>query len=137
MKNIENILICYLTIILLDTYLIIKLRKLVYSFLLSKRNSNGAKRIHKSQSLWNRVTLFYIRELAIYREYDFFQKVRLSNIIFTIIQYIVIIFFSFLEMQKAIYAILLFLVIKFIFGIWIHTKFDAYRFAKFDKRYKK
>ena len=55
-------------IVLLDITICSHLRILVYSFLLSKRNIKGAKKIHKQQTRKDRFTLEYIKEHAIYQK---------------------------------------------------------------------
>lgn len=68
------------------------LRMLVYSFLLSKRNIKGAKKIHNQQSKKNRFTLSYIKNHTIFpKQFRRFYMFRLFYIYSLIPQYIIIV----------------------------------------------
>ena len=79
---IDVLILSYISLIGLDLINLIDLRKLVYSFLLSKRNLRGADKIHKMQSKKDRLSLSYIKEYTIYpKSFRFFFGFRLMNFI--------------------------------------------------------
>ena len=58
---VDLLILSTVILLILDCLLITTLRKLIYSFLLSKRNLKSAKKIHQQQSKTNRITLSYIK----------------------------------------------------------------------------
>jgi hypothetical protein len=82
-KAAYNILF-YFILLLLDIILFTTFRDLMFSFLLSKRNKKGAKKIHQSQDPSNRFTFNYVKDHAIYKkEFNFFHKFYIANLFFT------------------------------------------------------
>ncbi len=129
--------IYYICIILIDVILFIDLRKLVYSFLLSKRNIKTAKKIHLSQSKKNRITLAYIKTYTIYvKEFCFFQRLMVINMFLIIPQYILITIVSLYFVNVVLFVNIFFIVLKIMLNIVVRSKFNSKRISKFDKRYK-
>ena len=133
---IKILVLAYFLLIGIDTLNIVDLRKLVYSFLLSKRNKKSAQKIHLEQSRENRFTLSYIHKYAVYkREFRFFQK-SLMIYYYTIIpQYFFIIAINFISLYVTLALLIIFFMIKFVIAMMISTQFSHNRISRFDKRY--
>ena len=121
---------------MIDAIVLIDLRRLVYSFLLSKRNIKGAKKIHYAQSRKNKVTLGYIKEYTAYpKEFVLFQKCWILFIITLVPQYIVIALAQVLWNSTGCILVISFWLAKLILGITIRMQFNSKRISKYDKRY--
>lgn len=129
------LIVCYIGIAVLDLALTIDLRWLVYSFLLTKRNLKGAKKIHKEQCRKNKLTLGYIREYAVYtKEYQFFQRSWIVHISLIVPQYFSIVLLNLFSMFYAMILMLVFFVTKLVFyAVFVRTQFHG-RISRFDKR---
>lgn len=126
-----------IVILLTDYLLIVFLRRLVYSFLLSKHNIKGAKKIHCSQSYKNKLTLNYIKAYVIYpKQFDFWHKVYLFFLVSTPLTYIVIALVGIFDIATSVNLIIIFYVIKTICFFIVRAQFNSGRISKFDKRYK-
>ena len=133
---VKILIISYIFIVGIDLFNSIDLRKLVYSFLLSKRNIKGAKKIHLSQTLKNRFTLKYIKDYTIYpREFRFFHTCWIIHICSIIPEYILIIIVNFFSILNASILIAVLVVLKLIFSVLIRMQFSSNRISRFDKRY--
>ena len=124
--------------ILADSLLLIDLRKLVYSFLLSKRNIKSAKKIHNQQAFWHKVTLDYIREYAIYpKEFRFCQKALVIYMISILPQYVsFVIMLAILPKNTLIITMFVICIIKFVLLAFLYAQFNESRVSRFDRRYK-
>ena len=132
---VELLILLLLLLFLLDCGNLVFLRSLVYSFLLSKRNIKGAKKIHNEQSLKNRLFLSYIVEYAIYKkEFVFYHKCWVFNLISLVPQYsllfVVLMISSFVSLLFTVVLVLL----KLILFFFVMSNFSN-RISKFDKRY--
>ena len=128
----------YIGIIMLDLISLLSLRKLVYSFLLTKRNIKGAKKIHIQQTRIDRFTLSYISEFAVYKkEFKIRQKILVAYYIALIPQYSILTVISILSKHIAVVFCGALLCVKFVIETIICLEFDSKRFSKFDKRYGK
>ena len=122
---------------LFDGINLLELRKLVYSFLLSKRNIKGARKIHAEQTKCDRFTLAYIENYAIHkREFCFFQKLLVIYYYTVIPQYLLLILVGCFSITACIVLISIFFVLKIIAAVIIRANFSADRISRFDKRYK-
>ena len=121
---------------LYDLGLLYFLRDLVYSFLLSKRNQKGAKKIHKSQSLKNRLTLSYIEEHAVYqKQFKRFYRLRLGYIYALIPQYVILAASFIISKNVALAYLMLLFAVKIVLLFYIGHYFSS-KISIFDKRYK-
>ena len=122
--------------LLFDFVFIIDLRKLVYSFLLSKRNLKGAKKIHKAQTKKARLTLSYIRNYAIYpKHFNFYYKFRAIYFFSLIPQYVfMIILICFYALVAFVCEFFLLLLKLVLMEIIIGGNFSG-QVSKFDRRY--
>ena len=126
----------YIVFILNDIILFCDLRKLIYSFLLSKRNRKGAEKIHSEQSGWARFTLSYIKAYTIYpKEYRLFHGLYKASMIWLFPQYTSLIFVSIFWAHWFLLFALIFGIIKIILFIIVSLQFNANRISRFDKKY--
>ena len=131
------LIIFYLMLLLLDIILFITFRDLMFSFLLSKRNKKGAKKIHQSQDRLNRFTFNYVRERAVYKkEFHFFHKFYIANLYFSPFQYLLVIILNFISLKTTFIFQIIFCIIKFICNFILWSQQNSNRIFKFDKRYK-
>ena len=113
------------------------LRDLVYSFLLSKRNSKGAKKIHRIQSGRHKLTLSYIKHYTIYpKAFKRFYLLYLSYMASIIPQYAFIVIIFFMSKTAFNYALYSLLIIKVVLFFIIASNFSS-KISRFDKRYRK
>ena len=133
----ELIIAFYFLLLLSDVVLFTDFRKLMFSFLLSKRNEKGAKKIHQSQNRFNRFTFNYVKEHAVYKkEFHFFHKFYIANLYFTPVQYLAVIIFNFISLKITFILQIIFCVIKLICHFILRTQQNSNRIFRFDKRYK-
>ena len=126
----------YIVFILNDIILFCDLRKLIYSFLLSKRNRKGAKKIHLEQSTWARFTLSYIKDYAVYpKEYAFFHGLYKASMIWLLPQYMILTLVAIFWNDYFLLSAIIFGIIKIILCIIVGLQFNANRISRFDKRY--
>ena len=130
-------LLAIIVILLTDYLLITFLRRLVYSFLLSKNNLKGAKKIHCSQSHKNKLTLNYIKAYAIYpKQFNFWHKVYLCFLVSTPLPYIAIVLIGFFDIAASVNLIIAFDVVKTIWLFIVRSRFVTQYITIFDKRCK-
>ena len=128
-------------IVMLDVLLCNDLKNLVYSFLLSKRNIKGAKKIHDQQTKKDRFTLKYIEQYAIYpKEFRFFQSFRMIYL-YSLLPVYAILGTLFLISQNVPRNVLLIsigviIAIKLCIFAYICFHFRPYPISVYDKRYK-
>ena len=133
----ELLILFYLTLLLLDTDLFITFRDLMFSFLLSKRNQKGAKKIHQSQDRSNRFTFDYVREHAVYKkEFHFFHNFYMAYLYFTPFQYLLMIILNFISLKATFIFQIIFCITKLICNFILWSQQNSNRIFKFDKRYK-
>ena len=133
---VKLIIILYLAVIGTDAINLSDLRSLVYSFLLSKRNLKGAKKIHLTQTKKDRFTLSYIKNHAIYpKEFNFFYKLRIAYISSLIPQYAAIIILNVFSAFGAAGFLLILFIVKLIFALVVIRSQFSGRISRFDKRY--
>ena len=124
-------------ILLTDYLLIVFLRRLVYSFLLSKHNLKGAKKIHCSQSYKNKLTLNYIKAYAIYpKQFNFWHKVYLFFLVSTPLPYIAIILVGIFDIAASVNLIIVFYVVKTLWLFIVRSRFVTKYITIYDKRCK-
>jgi len=125
-------------IVLLDIEICSDLRILVYSFLLSKRNIKGAKKIHKQQTRKDRFTLEYIKEHAIYqKEFRFFQKFRMIYLYSLLPIYAILVILYFVSKKVFLIGIGVFIIIKICIAFYVRTHSGSSPYITiYDKRYK-
>ena len=132
----RDLVTVYIVNLIVDYANLTALRDLVYSFLLSKRNIKGAKKIHLMQTRKDRFTLSYIKDYAIYpREYRFFQRCLIVYYCATIPLYLLFIAVNLFFAKIALILIFVFMIIKIIIFLMIMTQFSC-KISRFDKRYK-
>ena len=130
------VFLCYTVLILLDIILIVDLRWLVYSFLLSKRNLKGAKKIHNIQNKRNKITLAYIKKYTIYpKHYSFFHFLWCAVIMSIVPQYISLLIIYIFSQKNAVIICIVFSIIKLILNCIVRLQYNSGRITKFDKRY--
>ena len=123
--------------ILLDTVLIWELRTLVYSFLLSKHNVRGAKKIHQSQSLKDKFLLGYIKEHAIFtKRYVLWHRLYLSFLLSIPLQYIAIILTGIFYIAASVNLMVVVEIIKSVLALIVRSQFitQSHNITIFDKR---
>ena len=122
---------------LVDFGILMSVRRLVYSFLLSKRNVKSAKKIHADQTRRDRFTLSYIEEHAIYKkEFRFWQRSLIIFYCSVIPQYLILAAMLFVSNRIFLFVGFAFGGIKIIIEFLVRFQF-AGRISKFDKRYPK
>lgn len=130
------IIIIYIGFLLSDLILFHDFRKLIYSFLLSKRNRKGAEKIHSEQSFRARFTLSYIKDYAVYpKEYAFFHGLYKASMIWLLPQYMILTLVAIFWNDYFLLFALIFGIIKIILFIIVSLQFNANRISRFDKKY--
>ena len=133
---IKILVLSYFLLAGIDFFNLLDLRKLVYSFLLSQRNTKGAKKIHLVQPLKSRITLSYIYEYAVYKkEFRFFQKSLMIYYYTLAPQYFFVITVNFFSIRISLMLLFVFFALKFIIAFMISCQFSSKRISKFDKRW--
>lgn len=140
----EIILILYLLLIIVDVLLYETFRDLMFSFLLTKRNRKGALKIHNAQSAFDRFTFNYVKDHALQqKEFRFFHGFYIFNLYLMPIQYALlliiplVVLITELPLNIIIISVLVFLVIKFCFSIFLFFQHNSSRVFRFDKHYHK
>ena len=124
-------------IVLLDGLLCYDLKKLVYSFLLSKRNIKGAKKIHDQQTKKDRFTLKYIEQHAIYpKEFRFFQSFRMIYLYSLLPVYAILGTLFLISQNVFLISIGVIIAIKLCIVAYIRFHFWTQCITVYDKRYK-
>ena len=124
-------------IVLLDVLLCNDLKKLVYSFLLSKRNIKGAKKIHDQQTKKDRFTLKYIEQHAIYpKEFRFFQSFRMIYLYSLLPVYAILGTLFLISQNVFLISIGVIIAIKLCIVAYICFHFWTQSISVYDKRYK-
>ena len=124
-------------IVMLDVLLCNDLKNLVYSFLLSKRNIKGAKKIHDQQTKKDRFTLKYIEQYAIYpKEFRFFQSFRMIYLYSLLPVYAILGTLFLISQNVFLISIGVIIAIKLCIFAYIHFYFRPYPISVYDKRYK-
>ena len=127
----------YVMVIGCDILNFFDFRGLMLSFLLSKRNLKGAKKIHRSQSPFDRLTFNYVKNYAIYmKEYNFLHRIYLVFLCTLPIQYAVLITVNLLSNKAAVIVLLVLVILKFLLAMFLRFQQNSDRIFKFDKRYK-
>lgn len=132
---VKEVLFCYAVALLIDILSIYSLRDLVYSFLLTKRNLKGAKKIHLSQTKKERFTLSYIREYALFpKEFHFYQRCWIIYISSLLPVYLLIIIANLFSTLFTIVLVGCIYTVKFVFLIFgVRSQFVG-RISRYDKR---
>ena len=128
-----KIILQILYIMGLDCAILSDLKEIVYGFLLSKRNTKGAKKIHMQQCKKDRFTLLYIKEYTEYpKQFRRFYKIRLLYITLLIPQYIILLFA--LTCFDAFWLANLMFILKILFFVVICMPFIENKLSIYDKR---
>ena len=123
---------------LVDFGILMSVRRLVYSFLLSKRNVKSAQKIHADQTRRDRFTLSYIEEHAIYKkEFRFWHRSLIIFYCSVIPQYLILATVNIFSQRIFTYVATALYVVKIIIFILIRSQFKDKSITKFDKRYPK
>jgi predicted tellurium resistance membrane protein TerC len=124
-------------IVWLDALLCWRLKNLVYSFLLSKRNIKGAKKIHDQQTKKDRFTLKYIEQHAIYpKEFRFFQSFRMIYLYSLLPVYAILGTLFLISQNVFLISIGVIIAIKLCIVAYICFHFWTQSISVYDKRYK-
>lgn len=130
------IIAIYIVFIWSDIILLFDFRKLIYSFLLSKRNRKGAEKIHSEQSCWGRFMFSYIKNYTAYpKECAFFHGLYKASMIWLLPQYIFLTLVAIFWDHYFLLFAIIFGIIKIILCIIVGLQFNANRISRFDKRY--
>lgn len=131
-------IIFYVALICWDLGILLTLRSLLYSFLLSKKNPKGAKKIHKMQSKKDKFTLSYIKEYTPYlKDFMFYRRWGLIYICITPVTYIFMLVLEFISLRAFYIVVMCLMIIKMILIFILSRNFDGSRISRFDKRWNK
>lgn len=134
-----EIKICiFVELVLFDILLTVRIRSLVYSFLLSKRNLKGAKKIHKNQSFISKITLSYIKDHAIYpKDFSLWHTVWMIHIISILPQYLslLLIHVFFADYLIASLAVIGIIKLVLMFVVRAQFSFSMPSISIYDRRY--
>ena len=121
---------------LIDGIVIYTLRRLLFDFLIGRRNLKSARRIHNEQPFMQRVTLGYIKGMLKNYVRDFVSYRTLYLIIlYTLIpQYIAVIVCNICLGYKSFYVVVAFAAIKLIIEIFLRFQVDAQWMSKYRKK---
>lgn len=132
----EILISCYILLLLIDIINLLDLRKLVYSFLLSKRNLKKSREIHLQQTKKDKLTLSYIKDYCIHpKEFIFFQRLWVVHLCSIVPQYLLIVALNLFFSTTALIIMIVLFVLKVILAVLITSQFSAKRISRFDKRY--
>ena len=137
---IKQYLIWYLGMIVLDLNCLILLRRLVYSFILSKRNLKSARKIHLRHNFKERFTLSYVFDLSIYKKQcRFFTWLRMAYIYSVIPIYLILVPFLFMPFKQFFVAVAFICLLKFVIMCYVSSRFvfGHSSISIYDKRAKK
>ena len=135
---IRLLIVLYVITGLADILNLIELRKLVYSFLLTKRNLKGAKKIHAAQTSKERFTLSYIRNYTVFtNKFSFCQKILMVYYYALIPVYALLITVNVFSLTAVLIMHIVFLTIKLTLAMYVASHFSSNRVSIFDKRFKK
>ncbi len=134
---IKTLILGYIALLGIDLFIVADLRRLVYSFLLTKRNVKGAKKIHLSQTKKDRFTLSYVEQYAVYKEdFRFYRKFLKIYAATLLPQFAAIAVVNCISVPAAIIVLLLLIHIKLVFYFVLHiSKFSSASITKYDRRY--
>ena len=135
-----EIKICFFIVtVLSDISLTTQIRRLVYSFLLTKRNLKGAKKIHEKQSFVSKITLSYIKDHAIYpKDFCLWHTVWMIHIISILPQYLGLLLINvFFDDCLAAASLVVIGIFKFVFMIVVSSQFPSSAdISRYDRRCK-
>ena len=134
-----EIKICFFILtVLLDISLTEQIRRLVYSFLLTKRNLKGAKKIHEKQSFVSKITLSYIKDYAIYpKDFSLWHTVWMIHIISILPQYLSLLLIHVFFADYLIASLVVIGTIKFVLMIVVRSQFSSSAYiSRYDRRCK-
>lgn len=132
-----ELLVFYIIAIAIDACLIVDLRGILFSFLLSKRNRKKASAIHKSQKFKSRFSFDYVQNHTDNTSpFKIYYTIHLINWILMPIQYISTAIIAIFSIKIAIILLTAFSAIKLILCIWLFFQRDSRKVFKYDKKYK-
>ena len=121
---------------ILDLVTIIGLRRFLLDFLRVKKNRNNVNTIYANQSLYNKITLSFIKEhLKNYiKAYKVFHKLYLG-VIYTIIpQYMILVVCNILMGLHSVYVLGFFAIVKIVICFIIRINVDSNRISIYRKK---
>ena len=132
---ISKILYFDCAMLILDCVTISDLRKFLLDFLAVKRSKGNFKQVYTVQSLYDRITLSFIKShLKKYiKEFTAFHRVYMFVLYTLIPQYSVVIVSNFLFGMKSMYILCFFAVIKLVICFYIRINVDSNRVSIYRK----
>lgn len=141
MNEISDLIFMYIANVCFDLFLSWEQTRLVYSFLLTKKNRKSARALHRSRTFFEKITLCYVKEYTYYpKAYGFLYRFRLIYIATLIPQYIALIMihiFAYHIIEKASFVLCL---VKIIIICFLELAFFCGKesiFSKYAERPKK
>lgn len=133
-----DLLVFYIIAIGIDICLMIDLRGILFSFMLSKRNRKSACTIHKSQNFKSRFSFSYVQNLTSFtKPFKIYYIIHLINWIFIPIQYLSTAIIAIFSFKISIILLSVFSAIKLILCIWLFFQRDSRKVFKYDKKYRR
>ena len=129
-------MVVFILSVFIDIISLIRLRDLVYSFLLSKLKEQFAWKIHKEQDFKSKFTLSYIENYTLFpKEFKFYQKcLVIYYCAFIPKNLFLLMIVLFADFYGVVFSTLVFAV-RVIVAFAIESNFSN-RISRFDKRYK-
>ena len=133
----KPLIICaYVMMALFDAINTVELRALVYSFLLTRRNAKGAKKIHVAKTRKARITLSYIKEYALYpKQFHFLHRCWMVHLFSVLPQYVSVILVHVFFPDVVLYYMVVLLTMRGILAVIIHAHLTSKRISVFDRRH--
>lgn len=122
--------------IVLDLVTIGDLRKFLLDFLQVKNNRKKADQVYSIQSLYEKITLTFIKaHLKKYiKEFNTFHKIYMIVIYTLVPQYVIIITSNILLEMKSVYLLGFFAVLKLLICILVRINVDSNRVSIYRKK---
>ena len=127
----------FVALILFDIILTNKMRALVYSFLLSKHNLNGARKIHSKQSFLSKITLSYIKDYSIFpKDFSLWHTVWMIHIISILPQYLILLLIHVFFADYLIASLAVIGIIKLVLLFVVRSQFSITMpsVSRYDRR---
>ena len=133
----ETIMVLSIISILLDVNLLIDLRGILFSFLLTKRNRKSANSIHRTQGFGNKLTFKYIEKHTAYvKDFKLYYRMHFLFLIFVPIMYVLVAIFSIISLKIGAIFLGVSLAIKLALSIYLKFQQNSNRVFKYDKKYR-
>ena len=131
-------MVVFILALFVDIFCLVRLRDLVYSFLLSKMKPQFASKIHKEQDFKSKFTLSYIKNYTLFpSEFKFYQKCLIIYYCAVIPKNILLFTIIMLTDFYGIIVASLIFILRTVVGLFgIESSNFSNKISRFDRRYR-